>query len=45
MAKNADALIAFWDGCSPGTAHMIETARKLRIPTRVISYKSKQGDK
>ena len=28
MAKNAEALIAVWDGESAGTAHMIETARK-----------------
>lgn len=28
MADYADALIAFWDGRSPGTANMIEEARK-----------------
>ena len=28
MAKNADALIAVWDGKSIGTKHMIETALK-----------------
>ncbi len=27
MAENADALVAVWDGSSPGTKHMIETAR------------------
>jgi hypothetical protein len=26
MANKADRLIAFWDGMSPGTAHMIATA-------------------
>ena len=28
MADEADALAAFWDGKSRGTAHMIETAKK-----------------
>lgn len=28
MAKNADALIALWDGKSPGTKHMIEAAKR-----------------
>jgi hypothetical protein len=28
MAENADALIALWDGKSPGTKNMIETATK-----------------
>ena len=33
MARNADALIAIWDGKSPGTKHMIDvaTARRLRV--------------
>lgn len=35
MAKNADALAAFWDGCSRGTKHMIETARKYGLNVRV----------
>lgn len=29
MAKYADALIAIWDGESPGTKNMIDTMRKL----------------
>lgn len=28
MAKYADALLALWDGVSPGTAHMIAQAEK-----------------
>ena len=28
MAHVADALIAVWDGSSPGTRHMIATARQ-----------------
>lgn len=27
MADNADALVAVWDGISPGTKHMISAAR------------------
>lgn len=28
MAEKADALLALWDGKSPGTAHMIEIAKR-----------------
>ena len=28
MARNADALVAVWDGVSPGTRDMIEQARR-----------------
>lgn len=38
MANYADALIAFWDGKSSGTKHMIEVARGKNIPTRIINY-------
>ena len=40
MADNADALIAFWDGTSRGTAHMIRTAKERDLMTRVINYKT-----
>ena len=44
MAKNADALVAFWDGESPGTKHMIETAQSLGLRVRVKTYgASKKG--
>lgn len=36
MAQNADALVAFWLRNSAGTGHMIDIARRRRIPTRVI---------
>ena len=36
MAKNADALIAFWDGKSKGTKHMIDLADKYHLEKRVI---------
>lgn len=39
MAKVADALIAFWDGESKGTKHMIDLAKEYGLPTRIIYYK------
>lgn len=38
MAENADALIAFWDGKSRGTNHMIDIAKSRGLPTRIKSY-------
>jgi len=35
-AAGADLCIAFWDGQSTGTQHMIEEARKRGIPVEVI---------
>ena len=37
MAIYADALIAFWDGQSKGTKHMIDLAKKHNIPVKVIN--------
>ncbi len=31
MAKNADSLIAIWDGISKGTEHMIKLANKYHL--------------
>ena len=39
MAKYANLLIAFWDGESKGTKHMIETAKRLEIKTHIIKIK------
>ena len=39
MAKYSDALIAFWDGKSKGTKHMIDISRQEKSLTRVIMYK------
>ena len=36
MAMNSDALIAFWDGKSRGTKHMIDLADKYHLIKRVI---------
>ena len=38
MAVNADALIAFWDGESRGTKHMIDIAKEKNLLTRIIRY-------
>ena len=39
MANYADALIAFWDGSSRGTQHMINTANKKGIQVKIVKYK------
>lgn len=36
MAAYAEQLIAFWDGCSHGTKHMIDFARQLKLNVVVI---------
>lgn len=38
MASIADALIAFWDGKSKGTANMIKTAKRKNLFVRVVLY-------
>ena len=38
MAEYADALVAFWDGKSRGTMHMIDLANKSGIQVRVVNY-------
>jgi len=38
MANDADALVAFWDGKSRGTMHMINLAKEKGLQVRVKSY-------
>lgn len=38
MAEAADALVAFWDGRSRGTGHMISLARMRNLQVRIVSY-------
>jgi hypothetical protein len=38
MADYATHLIAFWDGESKGTKHMIDTAKKKHLKVGVIKY-------
>ena len=39
MANSADALIAFWDGKSHGTKHMIDAAINKELEVRTIIYR------
>jgi hypothetical protein len=43
MAEYADALIALWDGKSPGTRHMIKTAKKLNLKVYYEIYYQENG--
>lgn len=38
MAMNADALLAFWDGKSPGTKNMIEEAKARGLKVGIKYY-------
>jgi hypothetical protein len=38
MAEYAGALLAFWDGSSRGTQHMINTAKKKGLKIKIIKY-------
>lgn len=38
MAEIADGLIAFWDGKSHGTKHMIDIANEKGLKTKVVNY-------
>lgn len=38
MAKEADMLIAFWDGKSLGAKHMIETAKKKNVEIELCIF-------
>ena len=41
MAKNADALVAFWDEESKGTKHMIKIAHKYNLKIRIKRYEKR----
>ena len=45
MADMADALIAIWDGSSPGTKHMIEVARRRGLKIYVHNVTGGTHDK
>ena len=38
MSEYADALIAFWDGKSKGTSHMIDLAKEEDLMVRIYRY-------
>lgn len=45
MVKVADSLVAFWDGKSTGTKHMIDIAKKKGLNVRVITFTPKPPEK
>lgn len=38
MAKYGTMLVAFWDGESRGTKHMIDLAKKYHLPIEIVRY-------
>ena len=38
MAEVADSLVAFWDGKSKGTKHMVDTMQAMNKPVRIVIY-------
>jgi hypothetical protein len=36
MIRSADRVIAFWDGCSPGTAHELDYAKRIVKPVELL---------
>jgi hypothetical protein len=38
MSENADALVAFWDGISAGTLHMITVAKERGLQVKVVRF-------
>tara|TARA_R110001583_G_scaffold187206_1_gene348295 strand:- start:242 stop:592 length:351 start_codon:yes stop_codon:yes gene_type:complete len=38
MANYADTLVAFWDGKSAGTKHMIEVAKSRNLKIKIFFY-------
>ena len=45
MGAYADALIAFWDGQSKGTKHMIKTMKMNKKPYWVFDYNGNEVEK
>jgi hypothetical protein len=40
MGEIADALIAFWDGKSRGTKHMIDFMTNKNLPVKIVEYET-----
>lgn len=38
MAKYSDALIAFWNGNSKGTKHMIDLAKQMNLKIKIVKF-------
>jgi hypothetical protein len=41
MVSKADAIVAFWDGESRGTADVLRKARKAKLKVKVVRFKVK----
>ena len=44
MLDVADAVVAFWNGVSRGTGHMVSEAQKRGLPLRVVKYRENGGE-
>jgi hypothetical protein len=44
MAAYADACVVFWDEKSRGSKHMIDIAKSIDMPLRVIKYRNQQRE-
>lgn len=44
MGEHADMLIAFWDGKSKGTAHMIKTMKRLKKEYWIYDYNGNEQE-
>ena len=44
MANIADALVAFYNGTSSGTRHMIDIAKEKGLPYKVVLFKDSEGE-
>jgi hypothetical protein len=42
MLKIASRVVAFWDGQSKGTAHMVENSRKIGFPLHLINTETRK---
>lgn len=44
MANIGNALIAFWDGESKGTKHIIDQAKKRNLAVKVFNFKKEENN-
>jgi nucleoside 2-deoxyribosyltransferase len=38
MIRDADRVVVFWNGCSPGTGHEVEYARAIGKPIEICMF-------
>lgn len=44
IAKSCDMMLAFWDGRSRGTLHVVSAARALGVPVRLYVFDAAYGE-